>query len=512
LKTFGEHPTERFEDIGGNQTTVRELRHIVEDISRYQEGDESVRLPRGVLFYGPPGTGKTFNARVVCGEANCLMYYLNAGDLTSSPWLGSWVMAVNRAFEHARTARDQLTSKMQAAPEATGREWAVVVIFIDELDSLARRRSAEFTSESGGEHLRAINTFLAQLDGVDQKLNQGIIIMGATNHLKSIDPALLRPGRIGVQLKLSPPETAAERLDIIQKISKKALANRQMHLAEEAVLEDLSQITHSLSADHLRGIIERAMELAYRNHTDIVSIADVYEAYQETCFGHAHDSLLKEDDLVRVGAHEHGHGLNAIACKCHPLVVSMRPRGGSSGRIVINDHPLLEVIPTRVDLLRALLIAAGGRAGERVGAGPRGSSVGVEGDFARMEEIALEVFRSGLLGEEFAIHALNAKLAQLPASQQTLIAKLRQAALNAAEKIVRQLPPGVFDTLVRDSLRQNAELVGEDARTYYDGYIDKDTIAAMENIADVFIDDPFSFCTPPGDFEDVGLRQIPLAA
>jgi transitional endoplasmic reticulum ATPase len=177
-------PQTSFENVAGLPQTVTQLKERLVYPLRHPEVFAAMGLPmeRGVLLYGPPGTGKTLLARAVAHECGCRFMAVRGSELLSK-WFGESEQAVRDLFDRARSL-------------------APCVVFFDEIDAIARRRSGG--ANDGGASDRVVNQLLAEIDGLID-LGQ-VSIIGATNYRESIDPALLRPGRLGLQILVPTPD------------------------------------------------------------------------------------------------------------------------------------------------------------------------------------------------------------------------------------------------------------------------------------------------------------------
>ncbi|MFM7090875.1 MAG: hypothetical protein ACKOZZ_08710 [Bacteroidota bacterium] len=274
----------------------------------------------------------------------------------------------------------------------------------------------------------------------------------------------------------------------MKKVSARVSKQRNVTIDNEESLHDLAKATGPLSPDHLRGIVDRAAELARRSARTSVTSLDLFSAFQEVVFGQAHDGLLANADRrSHVAWHEHGHGLLAFVCDCAPLVISMRPRGESLGRVVIDNHPLTEPTARRDDLLRALLILAGGRAGEVTRSGVNGAGAGVENDFKIMENVARTILDQGLLDGGFGGRHQEANFSKLPDPFKRQVVNLCKQAILAARDVIAQVDRPSLEQLVTESLTLDRELVGEEARTFYARFLSPDVQTRMRAIVDRFM-------------------------
>jgi len=199
-----------YEDIGGLDDAIRKIREMVELPIKHPELFQRLGInpPKGVLLYGPPGTGKTLLAKAVATEANANFIAINGPEILSK-WVG----------ESERAIRELLKKARQNSP---------TVVFIDEIDSIAPKRSEDDPTRVGE---RLVSTLLTELDGI--KSNRKILILGATNRLDMIDPALLRPGRFDRVIEIKPPNKE-DRLEILK------IHTKKMPLDEDVNLEQIA--------------------------------------------------------------------------------------------------------------------------------------------------------------------------------------------------------------------------------------------------------------------------------
>jgi cell division protease FtsH len=330
-----EHTT--FDDVAGLQSPKTELKEIIEFLkepNRFQRlGGE---IPRGVLLVGPPGSGKTLLARAVAGEADVPFFSITGSDFMEM-FVGVGASRVRDLFETAK----------KVAPS---------IVFIDELDSIGRRRGAGL---GGGhdEREQTLNQLLSELDGFEP--NESVIIMAATNRPDILDPALLRPGRFDRRITVDSP-ALRDRLKILQ------IHSLNKPLDEGVELEKIARGTPGFSGADLENLLNEAALLAARKGKDVIQRADLEEARDKVLLGLEREGLSLSKDEIRILAyHEAGHAvLAAILPHADPIhKVTIVPRSKSMG--VTQQLPERDkYIYPQEYLLDRLAVMMGGRAAE----------------------------------------------------------------------------------------------------------------------------------------------------
>lgn len=502
LSQFSERPEARFADFGGNQHPIAEIKDLVNDIRDVQRGIDR-ELPRGVLIHGKPGVGKSFIGEIIAGEADCPYFYIVGSELLNSPYQGDRPKAVQDLFKQLIKARNEGTKKLRAEEHATGLERQPIVCVVDEFDGAGKARSGQGGEHGNGEHDLAVNAWLSYLQGIDSELTKDIIIVGTTNNLQQIDPALLRPGRFEIQIEVKEPETTQERLDVLQKVSIKILPRYQLKLSDPEVLAELATITATLSPDHLRGLVKMAAKKVQREGRDFLTSVDLYEAYQVSSFGPSQPGLTSLEKLELVACHEDGHGLLAIAVGLNPLVRSYVPRGNSLGRVVIDAGPLNDPPMTREDVLKQMLISAGGRAGELIGKDLNHATIGVMGkdqsDYAVLSRLAKVFLSSGMLDGSYGGYLEDTSEFQMPDNIRLQIEKLADRAIEHAVKILQELKPDTFSKIVRSGVAGAHEEVGSAAKLSYVMLLEPEELLAIQRKAREFYanSDPLELSLTP---------------
>ena len=257
-KTYGKENKVKttFEDVAGHAEAKQELKEIVDFLKSPQKYLRmGAEIPKGVLLVGPPGTGKTLLARAVAGEANVPFLTVSASEFMEM-FVGVGASRVRNLFEEAR----------KSAP---------AIIFIDEIDSIGRRRGAGI---GGGhdEREQTLNQILAEMDGFEK--DTSIIILAATNRPDVLDPALLRPGRFDRQVTIGLP-TQREREQILK------VHVRNKPVAGDVDLKRLAEATPVFSGADLENLTNEAALIAARNNKQIISGATSTRRSTASCWG-----------------------------------------------------------------------------------------------------------------------------------------------------------------------------------------------------------------------------------
>ena len=323
-----------FTSVAGNEEAKEEMFFLVDFLKnpeKYQ--DKGAVLPKGTLLYGPPGTGKTLLAKAIAGEAGVPFISTTGSDFMEM-YVGLGAKRVRTLFEDAR----------KKAP---------CIIFIDEIDSIGGAREGN----SHSENIQTINALLSELDGFSG--SEGVVVIGATNRIQDLDPALIRPGRFDKHIAINPPDQK-DRVAILKVHSEnKALAN-------DVNLQELSKLTIGFAGADLSALLNEAAILSVTRGHDEISSADINDAYLKTVMkGHEKKNQAdrKKDELELVAWHEAGHALTAklIAKSEVPKVTITSFTSGAGGVTFItpsgNPLPSKVYMENRVKTLYAGRIA-----------------------------------------------------------------------------------------------------------------------------------------------------------
>ncbi len=373
-KTYGRENRVKtmFDDVAGHREAKQELREVVDFLKQPQKYLRiGAEIPKGVLLVGPPGTGKTLLARAVAGEAGVPFLTVSASEFMEM-FVGVGASRVRNLFEEAR----------KTSP---------AIIFIDELDSIGRRRGAGI---GGGhdEREQTLNQILSEMDGFEK--DTSVIIIAATNRPDVLDPALLRPGRFDRQVTIGLP-TLSERRDILK------VHVRNKPISEDVDLERLAGATPMFSGADLENLTNEAALVAARTNKQVISWEDFNEALDRITLGLRRSSLTPSKEEQRALAyHEAGH---AIAFAAQPNLGSIRkvtimPRGSAGGFMA----PLAkEELLYNIERFRQqLIVAFGGRVAEKRLTGTISS--GASNDLRQATDLAKKmVFDLGMGEHEY---------------------------------------------------------------------------------------------------------------
>ena len=270
-----------FKDVAGLEEEKAEIEEIVDFLKQPKKFvDLGARIPKGILMVGPPGTGKTLLAKAISGEANVPFFSISGSDFVEM-FVGVGASRVRDLFEQAK----------KNAP---------CLVFIDEIDAVGRRRGAGL---GGGhdEREQTLNQLLVEMDGFG--VNQGVIVMAATNRPDILDPALLRPGRFDRQVVVGAPD-AKGREEILQ------VHARGKKLAPDVDLKDIANTTQGFTGADLENLLNEAALHAARKNKKEISMQDVKDSFIRVALGTEKKSHIKTELGRKITAyHEAGHAI-----------------------------------------------------------------------------------------------------------------------------------------------------------------------------------------------------------
>ena len=350
-----------FADVAGADEEKAELAEVVDFLRNPKKyTDIGAKIPRGILLAGPPGTGKTLLARAVAGESD-VQFLSMSGSEFAEMLVGVGASRVRDLFAQAR-------------------RMAPAIIFIDEIDALARRRSSSLNTSH--DEQMTLNQLLVEMDGFTR--NEGIIVLAATNRADVLDPALLRPGRFDRQVYVGKPDVK-DREEILK------IHARDKRLDESVSLKTIARATVGFTGADLSNLLNEAAIMAARENRQVLNMNDVNEALMKIIAGPAKKTRLRNRrDLKTTAIHEAGH---AVATHLLPTQDAVRhitiiPRGqslGSTWTLPANDTSNM----TRNEMYEEIVTLLGGRAAEDLFLGD--ISVGASSDIERATKLAKDM-------------------------------------------------------------------------------------------------------------------------
>ena len=347
----------KFEDVAGNEEAKDELKEVVKFL---KDPDNFSKLgagvPKGVLLGGPPGTGKTLLAKAIAGEAG-VPFLKVSGSQFVELLVGVGASRVRELFEKARSLKPS-------------------IIFIDEIDSIARARSANNSMGGGNdEREQTLNQILTEMDGFES--DSGVVVIAATNRIDILDPAIKRAGRFDRQITINNPNLK-ERTSILK------VHARGKKLEENVSLTQIAQRTIGFSGADLANVLNEAAILAARRKKSAITMQEVNTSIDRIVIG------LEGKQVVRVKArqitafHEMGHAFVGSLINENESIekLTLVPRGNTQGTTW--TIPSQSQYNSRGVFINQVLIAIAGRAAEEIVSGPAECTVGAQQDIAQM--------------------------------------------------------------------------------------------------------------------------------
>lgn len=348
-----------FADMAGAEESKQELEEVVEFLKSPKKfNDVGARIPKGVLLFGPPGTGKTLLARAVAGESGVPFFSISGSDFVEM-FVGVGASRVRDLFEQAK----------KSAP---------CIVFIDEIDAVGRQRGAGL---GGGhdEREQTLNQLLVEMDGFG--VNEGIIIIAATNRPDILDPALLRPGRFDRQIVVDKPDVKG-RLEILK------VHTKGKPVSNEVSLEVLARRTPGFTGADLSNLVNEAALLTARRNKKRIDMPEMEESVERVVAGPERKSKVISDREKKLTAyHEAGHALVGMLLDNTDPVhkVSIIPRGRAGGYTLMLPKED-RYYATRTELSEQLCVLLGGRVAEAVVL--KEISTGAQNDLERVTGLA----------------------------------------------------------------------------------------------------------------------------
>ena len=329
-----------FKDVAGLQEEKEELEEIVDFLKEPQKYTKvGARIPKGVLLVGPPGTGKTLLAKAVAGEAGVPFFSISGSDFVEM-FVGVGASRVRDLFEEAK----------KNAP---------CIVFIDEIDAVARRRG---TGMGGGhdEREQTLNQLLVEMDGFG--VNEGIIVMSATNRVDILDPAILRPGRFDRKVGVGKPDVQGR-----EEILKVHAAKKP--LGEDVDLKELARTTAGYTGADLENLMNEAAIHTAKDGRYFINQSDVRQAFIKTGIGAEKKSRVISEEEKRITAyHEAGHAiLFHVLPKMESVhTISIIPTGMGAAGYTMPLPKADEMFNSKEKMREHIVVSLGGRAAEEM--------------------------------------------------------------------------------------------------------------------------------------------------
>ncbi|MBP2018642.1 cell division protease FtsH [Symbiobacterium terraclitae] len=350
-------------DVAGLDEVKAELQEVVDFLREPQRYAElGARIPRGILLSGPPGTGKTLLARAVAGEAGVPFFSASGSDFVEL-YAGTGAARVRALFARAR----------QSAP---------CILFIDEIDALARQRGV---SPGGGaeEREQTVNQLLVEMDGFESA--EGVILIAATNRPDILDPAILRPGRFDRQLTVEPPDRKG-REQILE------VHARSRPLSPDVQLADVARLTPGFTGADLANLLNEAALLAVREGLREIGWRQIALALERVASGGPPRRIrYAAEDRLRVAYHEAGHAIVGLCVRGPGCLVrvTLLPYGRAYGHTLFRDGEEERLVHSRKEVLDRLAELLAGRAAEELALGE--PSAGAADDLERATQLARQM-------------------------------------------------------------------------------------------------------------------------
>ena len=341
-KMMPDDPAKRvtFANVAGLKEEKEELEEIVDFLRAPQKYTKlGARIPKGVLLVGPPGTGKTLLAKAIAGEAGVPFFSISGSDFVEM-FVGVGASRVRDLFEEAKKN-------------------ATCIVFIDEIDSVARRRG---TGMGGGhdEREQTLNQMLVEMDGFG--VNEGIIVMAATNRVDILDPAIMRPGRFDRKVYVGRPDVGGR-----EEILRVHVKNKP--LGDDVDLKQIAQTTAGFTGADLENLLNEAAIVAAKENRAFLTQEDIKKAFVKVGIGAEKKSRVISEKEKRITAfHESGH---AILFHLLPDVgpvysVSIIPTGNGAAGYTMPLPEKDEMFNTKGKMIQDIIVSLGGRVAEEL--------------------------------------------------------------------------------------------------------------------------------------------------
>lgn len=419
----------RFTDVAGVDEAKEELVEVVDFLKTPKKYTEiGGKIPKGVLLVGDPGTGKTLLARAVAGEAGVPFFSISGSDFVEM-FVGVGASRVRDLFKQAR-------------------EKAPCIIFIDEIDALAKSRANGFSSND--EREQTLNQLLVEMDGFDNE--KGLIVLAATNRVDVLDPAILRPGRFDRQVPVEKPDVKG-REEILR------IHAKNVKLDSDVDFENIAHGTTGFAGADLANVVNEAALLAVRNGRKKVTMEDFNEAIDKVSIGLKKKSRKENKKELRlVAVHETGHALVAAYNPEHEPVnkITVVPRSHGVGGFTQYREAEEKFIMTRKDMMNEIDSLLGGRAAEEIVLGD--ISTGASNDIARATEIVKRMITDFGMSDKYKNVTLGKGVLGNRGGEPSLVREFSEQTQNYVDEEIARIMNERYDYVLK-LLRKHKDLI-----------------------------------------------------
>lgn len=389
-----------FGDVAGNEEAKDSLKELVDFIQNPEKYEKyGARMPRGVMLYGPPGTGKTLLAKALAGEAKVPFFAVTGSDFIQV-YAGLGASRIRKLFKKAREA-------------------GKCVIFIDEIDALGKKRRGSQSSGGNDESDRTLNALLTEMSGF--KGREGIIVVGATNRIDTLDEALLRPGRFDRQIEVGLPDVNA-RFKILK------LHSKNKPISANVNLEKVAYQTVYFSGAKLENLMNESAMIAAKRNEDMITNEHIDKAFYTVVAGEEKKdrSVISIEDKEITAYHEAGHALTTklVAPENRVTKISIIPSTKGAGGFSMNVPPD-RMYRTREDIKNSIMVSLGGRAAEEIIFGKGKVTTGASNDLQKATDMALTMISRLGMDEESGLVNYEVLLGTNPGSNSYIIDRVK---------------------------------------------------------------------------------------
>ena len=410
----------RFADVAGVDEAKDELVEVVDFLkSPKKYTDIGGKIPKGVLLVGDPGTGKTLLARAVAGEAGVPFFTISGSDFVEM-FVGVGASRVRDLFKQAR-------------------EKAPCIIFIDEIDALAKSRANGFSSND--EREQTLNQLLVEMDGFDNE--KGLIVLAATNRVDVLDPAILRPGRFDRQVPVEKPDVKG-REEILR------IHAKNVKLEDDVDFESVAHGTTGFAGADLANVVNEAALLAVRNGRKKVTMEDFNDAIDKVSIGLKKKSRKDNKREIKIiSVHETGHALVAAFIPEHEPVnkITVVPRSNGVGGFTQYRDKDEKFLYTQKDIINEVDSLLGGRAAEQIILND--VSTGASNDIARATEMIKRMITDFGMSNKFKNMTLGKGVLGNRGGEPNLVREFSEETQNYIDEEIARIMDERYNSVVK---------------------------------------------------------------